>query len=453
MGGNDARFGDVVKTCVGTRLQCQIIAGPWLAGLDASLDGQKPPAPKDDGKIYVNDSLRDLYRAVRAKAPGALIYTTTYPDPLPARECPALGLDAGETSFIRDVFMPRLNGDIHFTAMSLGIGVIDVEPHLRSGGLCANGPDSHGPLVNGWRWQRPSGAGLLPGSPDMYVTGTLHPTAAGHKVVADVVESRLRQDLADPPRDTSPPPDLPPSGPIAGPPEGGPPDQPPAIEPIGAPPAIGATDLPPTSPPAGAPPSPPGQRAARGGALPRDGEPGFWDAPALTGAPARPSPDIPPPTAGEIVGPPLGPWTLRENPCARVAVTHPIRPRTKGPLVILDASPATPVCSAEFLAPWSSRTADASGVVRIPESDITLDGVGGLREAVYRNKAGDVVWLQELPGPSTAESPIAWWRAWKSLYGTALTLGAAALLVASLIVLALLKVAGRRQRLRPAAQR
>lgn len=231
MGGNDARFSDVVKTCAGTRLQCQIIAGPWLAGLDGS-----------------------------AKAQGALIYTTTYPDPLSARECPALGLDAGETSFIRDYFMPRLNGDIHFTASSLGIGVIDVEPYLRPGGLCADGPDSHGPYINGWRWRRPSGAGLFPGSPDMYLTGTLHQTAAGHKVVADVVENRLRHDLASPPLDTSPPLDEPPNVPPAGPPEGGPPDQPPPSGPPDQPPAIGPIGAAPATVPTELPPTPPGGR-------------------------------------------------------------------------------------------------------------------------------------------------------------------------------------------------
>jgi lysophospholipase L1-like esterase len=217
VGGNDARFAEVVMTCSGTSKGCVEKAEPWLARLDPLADHRGANA------VYVQDSLRDVMRRIAEIAPGARRYVTTYPNPLSARECTGIGLDAGEVRFIREVFLPQLNAEIELAAAAKGFTVIHLFDAFAGQGLCADGPESHGPAMNSWRFQR---IGAPIAGPNQLLRGSMHPTEAGHQLLGARVEAQIRRDLEG----GAPPPDAPP--PDAPPPDEPPPGLPPPDLPV-----------------------------------------------------------------------------------------------------------------------------------------------------------------------------------------------------------------------------
>ena len=213
IGGNDAGFSKVVMTCSGKERGCVDKADPWLSSLDPLIDEATPNA--QDGKTYFQQSLRDVMQQIRAAAPHARYYITTYPNPLSAERCDAIGMDEAETRFLTDVFLPRLNGEIELAAAFEQFTVIPLFDVFAYAGLCARDQQHHGPAMNAWRFQKTDGFTLLPNS---LLRGSMHPTEAGHRLIAARVEAVVRDDLARPP---APLPPGPPPG--MGGPEGLPP--------------------------------------------------------------------------------------------------------------------------------------------------------------------------------------------------------------------------------------
>jgi len=199
VGGNDARFSEVVALCAGRGDECGPEATGWLDNLIE----------------VVQPALRQVYSEV-TKLAGARtrVFVTTYPVPFDddVRGCDDVGMGVGEVSFIRR-FVRQLNGQIKLAADFAGFQVIDLGTALQAGALCAAG--SNTATLNAWRWQRPAG---IPHGPVDPIRGSFHPTERGHELMTERVLESLRQVAlpSEPPRDGPPrgvPPSLPPSRP------------------------------------------------------------------------------------------------------------------------------------------------------------------------------------------------------------------------------------------------
>lgn len=176
IGGNDARFSDVIMTCSGEKKNCIPVAERWLQHLDA----------------FVQPRLWSLYQEVRAITPDALIYVVKYPNPFGSTRCDDINLDEQETRFLRDVFIPRLNQQIAMAAIGVGLREIDLTDAFGSQGLCG----ATQPLaMNGFRWQRTSARLSLP---DHLLRGSMHPTSEGHALIASRIAERIVADVQHP---------------------------------------------------------------------------------------------------------------------------------------------------------------------------------------------------------------------------------------------------------------
>ena len=186
LGGNDAKFSDVVSLCMGGGAPCQEKAASWYDTMRKALQPR----------------LRAVYAQVRATAPQAHVFATTYPMPFAAdvTSCPQLRIDTGEVTFLRE-FVTRLNEEIALAATASDVTTIDLSHALDGGGLCR--PPGSEELLHGWSWRKP--ARLTPDPVDP-VRGSFHPSEAGHRVIADVV---LRTFAQPPPPAPEPPPGMP----------------------------------------------------------------------------------------------------------------------------------------------------------------------------------------------------------------------------------------------------
>lgn len=207
IGGNDARFSEIVALCAGRGVSCVPKASDWLDGLDA----------------VVQPVLRELYDEVaRTVGPTARIYVTTYPAPFGrgVTRCGAVGMAKDEVGFVRR-FVDRLNDQIRLAAAYAGFAVVDLSDALQAGGLCAR--DGAPPAINGWRLQKNDG---LPHTPMDAIRGSFHPTERGHARMAASVVEHVRER----PSPAQVPPGGPPDWPLEGPP-GPPPLVPPTLPP------------------------------------------------------------------------------------------------------------------------------------------------------------------------------------------------------------------------------
>lgn len=389
LGGNDARFRDVVVTCAGRANGCEEMAQPWIDRLDPG--GLTDPNAAD-GDSYVLQSLVDVYSEVRSIAPNALIFATTYPDPLSAPSCAHTGLDTAETRFISEYFLSRLNSEVLLAAGTAGISAIDLSDAFEGQGLCARGDDD-GPAMNGFTFQRTASLPPLSNLSSIASTmqGSMHPTAAGHDLFADVVAHALEFEIAYLARDVD---ENGTSVPSDGPPPDGPPSEPPSLPPPGPPP---------------------------GGDLPSEGGPLKW--------PDSLPPIIPPVT-------PDGKWFMRDNPCSVEGDVYAIEPRVDEERSVVGAAPGSMVCVAEFAQEFRVSTVEADGSFVIEPSDRpTVAGLGGRRDVIYLRADGEWVLLAEVAPPGAPVAQLSEAEAWLGSAPQAIWIlfGAAIILVALLV--------------------
>lgn len=207
IGGNDADFGAIVRSCLDT--DCRPQMRQRTALLDTEVQGR----------------LAEAYLRIRELAPpGARVLVMTYPQPVIDTEC-VPGLTSAETREITGNFLPRLNDIIRFQASRADIGfeVVEAEKAIIGSRLCES-PD---PAMNG--------IVLQPGSGASAASGSIHPNEKGHRLLTTVVLAHLAQPA---PGHVPPGPALPddvPSVPPAGGPPGVPDGQPPGMPPGGPP--------------------------------------------------------------------------------------------------------------------------------------------------------------------------------------------------------------------------
>ncbi len=162
IGGNDARFGEVVRACVVGVLPCSFT----YADEDEWIEEQVRPA------------LAKTYEALREAAPQARIFAVTYPQIFQTEdECRRdMLISPREKGWIR-ARTAQLNQVITEEAERAGLTPLDVGDAFEGHEICTAEP---------WAW------GVLEGD------GAFHPTAEGHQALAEwIAEAIERSDSAE----------------------------------------------------------------------------------------------------------------------------------------------------------------------------------------------------------------------------------------------------------------
>jgi len=204
IGGNDAGFGDIGKTCVAPG-NCAEVGEQFLVGREADekqeVDGE-PGMGHAESLADIRDDLDATYKRVRA-AVGDDIPVVVAPYPIPLTEsgrCRGVLLDADERRFIRG-FVPQLNGVIRDMATRNGFHVLEpMQDALRGTGaqLCSKVGGKAG--LNFLALNPTSGSLADSISPKNWVHNSLHPNAAGHDAIAARAYDWLSKNLSnDPP--------------------------------------------------------------------------------------------------------------------------------------------------------------------------------------------------------------------------------------------------------------
>jgi lysophospholipase L1-like esterase len=158
IGGNDVGY-------IADALECGLLGPACVSSTErttVNADFRKLP-----------HSLESLVSAIRVKAPRVTIVLVTYPRLVPPMPCAALHYTPASARFIASIGA-RLEKVFVIVAKATGIRLAD--PYV----LGAN----HGPCAGNSRWV----VGLVPDNGAPY-----HPTAAGHREMARLVERVLRR--------------------------------------------------------------------------------------------------------------------------------------------------------------------------------------------------------------------------------------------------------------------
>ena len=191
VGGNDARFSDVLTGCILTLSDC---INPGYK-LTRHSNGKVDPQPLTDFEPVVigllKSHLLSVYRDIAALAPNAEIIVLGYPELFPASP-PAscliglgLSLSGADQAWLNKMGS-MLDSTVHsavsaVAAQGVNIHYVDPVPGYTGHEICSPNPWING-LVS---WSR-SGSGLkVPGA------GSFHPTLAGQQEYARLVEGCL----------------------------------------------------------------------------------------------------------------------------------------------------------------------------------------------------------------------------------------------------------------------
>jgi hypothetical protein len=235
IGGNDANFGDIVRTCLVTN--CEPMWSSWMEGLERA--GQQ---------------IGDVHKAIaRTVAKGTRVLVTLYPAPIVPAECGALGeqLTKSELAWVLDTFLTRLNYVIQFWATIHGFEVVDLSRTFEGVRICEVPYGQAAATVFNLRRNDIRAVRELLGSS---AQGSFHPNVLGHNRMKAEILAKLGQPpdpgnhppffpIVAPPVDSAPgPPNAGLIGPPIGPPMTPPPHVPPGIGvPVGEPVPAGLT--------------------------------------------------------------------------------------------------------------------------------------------------------------------------------------------------------------------
>lgn len=208
IGGNDAGFSRIGKTCIGPG-SCAEVAGQFIDDGAAGPTPEPVPGPREarvpDGAedlASIADDLDEAYRRVRLALRGAPdpvpVIAVSYPIPVVTDgDCQDLLLDRDERWFVRH-FVVRLNDLIEATAARHGFLYMDLESALvKAGKALCNGLSPAG--LNFLDPNPTAGDERQTLNPTNWMHNNLHPNDEGHDVMlgaaADWFEQRAS--LAD----------------------------------------------------------------------------------------------------------------------------------------------------------------------------------------------------------------------------------------------------------------
>lgn len=180
VGGNDAKFGDRIKTCVVSWDRCR----PQMSAGEMSV---------------VHSAIEWTIRSIRdVVGPQTRIVTSNYVDPIqPPRTCSPELLRASQAELIDlGEYLRQVNSAVAEGARRGGADVIDLADAFQDTGLCTDSGFMNG-LQAGTnahlgRFNKPSG-NLVPAAQESF-----HPTALGHSRLLETASPQLAPILADP---------------------------------------------------------------------------------------------------------------------------------------------------------------------------------------------------------------------------------------------------------------
>ncbi len=160
IGGNDARFGEILHACVTGFRSCTVTYGPGGERGDQGEWIERVVRPR----------LVQTYRALRDAAPDDRVVVLTYPQIFQGqRDCGRdAGIDRGEKEWIR-AQTTHLNNVINTEARRAGLDVVDVEGAVDKHEICTADPYAAG--IN--------------------EPGTFHPNAKGYERMARTLQDAL----------------------------------------------------------------------------------------------------------------------------------------------------------------------------------------------------------------------------------------------------------------------
>jgi len=171
IGGNDAKFADIVKACVGGR--CLRQAGTWMKNLDRLAE-----------KLY------DTYLTIGRLAPNARKLVMTYPDLIRPGTC-LHELSAPEVAWVRLKFLPQLNRVIATEATNAGWEVVDNTDVFVGARICETAVSKQ--AANIVKLDQLHGADL---NGDL-ARGSFHPKPLGHRLLAASLARALSTDAPE----------------------------------------------------------------------------------------------------------------------------------------------------------------------------------------------------------------------------------------------------------------
>lgn len=173
VGGNDALFGDIGQGCV-LPGSCDERREVWLANLD-----------------QIGTKLTAAYDAIRAEFLNVPIVAIPYPLLLNKDGCGSSLMRPAEHAFLSE-FLTVLNDRVRVSAANAGVNFFEGGMFaFRGSEICA----PHATAMNIFNLN-PVGGGLVDRiSPRNWIHGSLHPTPAGHQLMANALVRYLEEDL------------------------------------------------------------------------------------------------------------------------------------------------------------------------------------------------------------------------------------------------------------------
>jgi lysophospholipase L1-like esterase len=163
VGGNDALFGNVGRTCLMPG-DCAELSGGWTDNLE-----------------QVGTTLDELYADVRAAIPDAPVLVVPYPIPLAEQSCSYSAFSDSEHRFLFD-FTTRLNSVVRQSAANAGFYIVDTMPDALAGHRLCDGPASEAG-VNFFAANSVQGTLEQTISPINWFHNSLHPNVRGHELM------------------------------------------------------------------------------------------------------------------------------------------------------------------------------------------------------------------------------------------------------------------------------
>jgi hypothetical protein len=163
VGGNDALFGNVGRTCLMPG-DCSELSNGWTDNLD-----------------QVGSTLDGLYAEIRQAIPDAPVLVVPYPIPISEESCDYSAFSNSEHRFLVD-FTTRLNEVVGRSAADAGFYVVDTMPDaLAQHKLCDDGAGDVG--VNFFSANSVRGTLEQSISPINWFHNSLHPNVRGHELM------------------------------------------------------------------------------------------------------------------------------------------------------------------------------------------------------------------------------------------------------------------------------
>ena len=172
MGGNDALFGTIGRTCL-MPVNCAELAPAFL-----------------DNLADVEDELAGAYADLRAQLRGVDVVVVPYPGPIYGERCNESVFSADEHAFLHD-FTGQLDQTVANAAARAGLPVVDTMPAALNGmRFCEPGAEDVG--VNFLAANSVLGTLEQSVNPTNWLHNSLHPNARGHEAMRSALVAWLR---------------------------------------------------------------------------------------------------------------------------------------------------------------------------------------------------------------------------------------------------------------------